>query len=503
MATRCKPVTLTPDIKKRKIPMNPVKKILIIHQDPKIKRRLVIMLADAGYDLRAFVQSDAALEAARTEWFDLALVDADPADKGSEFAVVDALKKVQPTVPIVVVVAQLELPLIVKGIKMGLTDVLPAGSDLRPLLRRINSILRPNQPPSSSEDDLTAKELSEAEAVLQLLGNPSASTLSRDPFNTSDVRLELANSTKDRAELEEKLTRLSLEKTALEAELKTLLDQQADATRIEAERADLGIQREKAATAQQAIDQKAQILATARQELLKERTALEDERRKLNESASQLPAAHKDEAEIARERSELEHAKTKLLAEENRLREEATRLQQEASNIAQERRRWHEDLDLLRVQESNLREYENRLRQLQAQLEADRVNWFSARHQSNSPFQDDAALTSAWEKLQRATELLEAERAVFRDDRLAAREHEADLKRREAKLQEQLAKIAPLASKPTAQPFGPSLGNTPAAMAAAAAAAKASSQSPFEKAKSFLLLRPRTGESKPPLPSNK
>ncbi len=475
--------------------MNPVKKILIIHREPKNKRRLVIMLADAGYDLRAFTASEEALETARTEWFDLALVDADPAERGSEFSAVEALKKVQPTVPVVVVVPQLELPLIVKGIKMGLTDVLPAGNDLRPLLRRINSILRPDTLPSPQENDLTPSELSEAEAALQLIGNPGLA-LSRDPFNTSDVRQELANSTKDRAELEEKFSRLQHEKSALEAELKTLLNQQADATRIDAERSNLSSQREVTVAAQQAIEQKSQALAEARQDLIRERNELEEARRRLD-AATPSDTTSQDAAQLDELRAVLAQTKIKLDAEEQRLREEVTRLQHEATQIAQERRRWHEDLDLLREQESNLREYEGRLRQLQAQLEADRVNWFGSRHQTRSPFQDDAALRGAWEKLQRATELLEAERAVFRDEKLAARENEADLKRRETKLQEQLDRTQPMMSKATNAPFG-HLGNTPAARAAATAAQKATSQSPFEKAKSFLLLRSTTGHTKSP-----
>src|SRR5262245_24529231 len=124
--------------------MNLVKKILIVHGDAKLKRRLVLMLADAGYDLRAYTAGDPALETARVEWFDLALVDAYLTGQPN-FDFVEALKKVQPTVPVVMVVPQLELPLIVKGIRLGLSDVLPTSGDLRPLLRRVNNLLRPNQ----------------------------------------------------------------------------------------------------------------------------------------------------------------------------------------------------------------------------------------------------------------------------------------------------------------------------------------------------------------------
>ena len=465
--------------------MNLVKKILIVHGDAKMKRRLVLMLADAGYDLRAFIQPDVALETARVEWFDLALIDAQLSGT-QDFEFVEALKKIQPTVPVVLVVPQLELPLIVKGIRMGLSDVLPVGQDLRPLLRRVNSLLRVPTSTAKEDESLSPTELAEAEAVLQVLGNPEQGH-STDPFNTPDLRQELMRGAKERAMLESKSGRLEHEKAALEAELKTLLSQNADALRLQTEFADLRSQREMASAAQILIDQKARALAEARSELARERTALEEERRKLTMSTQSVSPFAKTPDEIAKEREELDALRSRLANEEARLRDETARIQHENTQLAQERRRWHEDLDLLREQENNLRDYEARLRQLQAQLEADRVLWFSARPQSRSPFHDDAAVKAAWEKLQRATDLLEAERAVFRDERMAMREVELDLKRREGKIDELSAKLGdqekrlrglpPLSSSSTAAGL---MGGTPPGKG------KAASLAPFERAKSFL-----------------
>jgi len=474
--------------------MNPVKKILVVHGDAKMKRRLVLMLADAGYDIRAFTEGDPALETARAEWFDLALIDS-RMPGATEFEFVESLKKIQPTVPVVLVVQQLELPLIVKGIRMGLSDVLPLGNDLRPLVRRVNSILRRNQQPATEEGALTPGELAEAEAVLQVLANPDIGQ-SNDPFNTPDFRQELLRGAKERAMLESKAERLDHEKTALEAELKTLLSQNADALRLQGEFDELRNQRETAATAQAVIDQKARALAEARSELARERTALEEERRKLAETSQSVSPFAKSADEISRERTELEAHRAKLSAFEARLRDDESRLQHESTQIAQDRRRWHEDLDLIREQEANLRDYEARLRQLQAQLEADRVLWFSARPQSRSPFQDDAAAKAAWEKLQRATDLLEAERAIFRDERMAFREQEAELKRREAKVEELTAKLDEqekrLRGLPpgpvTPHPFvsaSPPAGFTPPATGSKSPM-KVISRAPFEMAKSFL-----------------
>ena len=471
--------------------MNLVKKILVVHGDAKTKRKLVLTLADAGYDLRAFTEGDPALETARNEWFDLALIDA-RMPGATEFEFVEALKKIQPTVPVVLVVQQLELPLIVKGIRMGLSDVIPIGNDLRPLLRRANSILRPNQSALPEDTSLTPTELAEAEAVLQVLANPDIGQ-SNDPFNTPDFRQELLRGARERAALEQKSERLEHEKAALEAELKTLLAQNADALRVQNDLDELRQQRDTAASAQALIDQKARALAEARSELAQERSALEEERRKLAQTSQSVSPFARSADEIARERTELETQRARLAAAEARLHDEETRIQREATQIAQERRRWHEDLDLIREQEANLREYEARLRQLQAQLEADRVLWFSSRPQSRSPFQDDAAVKAAWEKLQRATDLLEAERAIFRDERMAFREQESELKRREARLEELQAKLDEqekrLRGLPPAPATPPPFIATPAFQAAppgAKTSVKAISRAPFEMAKSLL-----------------
>jgi len=469
--------------------MNLVKKILIVHGDAKMKRRLVLLLADAGYDLRSFTEGDPALETGRVEWFDLALVDAYLTGTAN-FDFVEALKKVQPTVPVVMLVPQLELPIIVKGIRMGLSDVLPTSNDLRPLLRRVNNLLRPNQPPAADGETLSTTELAEAEAVLQVLGNPEIGQ-SADPFNTPEIRQEVLKGAKERAALEARVERLAHEKAALEAEMKTFLTQNADAARMQTEFKELRTQREMAAAAQAIIDQKARALVEVRSELDRERSTLEEERKRLAESAKTVTPGGKTAEELAQEKTELDTLRAKLLTDESRQREEAARQQHEATQIAQERRRWHEDLDLLREQETNLREYEARLRQLQAQLEADRVLWFSSRPVSRSPFQDDAAVKAAWEKLQRATDLLEAERAVFRDERMAMRELEAEIKRRETRLgetegrlseQEKRMRGMPVLSTP---PFA-AKGGTPPSVVPAGKSLKMPSRTPFEMAKSLL-----------------
>jgi len=449
--------------------MNVVKKLLIAHADQKIRRRLVLFLADAGYDLRAFGTADAALESARNEWFDLALVDYEISGT-RDFSFVGTLKKIQPTLPVVLFVQQFELSIIVKGIRVGVTDVM-AQNDLASVARRVATLLNPEATPPADNEGVTAAELAEVEIALERISGPGPTTASSasDQPSSSDLSGELLRGAKDRAALEGKNARLEAEKAALEAELKTLLSQIADASRLEVESAELHSQLEIAAAAQAAIDAKARQLAETRAEIARERTALEEERRSVQAKSND---------EIAKEKAECEARRAQQQQQEDRLNEEAARLQHEATKLARERRRWHDDLDLLREQEKNLHDYEARLRQVQAQLEADRVLWFSARGTSSrSPFTDDPALKEAWQKLQRATELLEAERANFRDEKLVFAEREAQLRRREEKLKEQLAKIEERNALPPPEPPEPS------SVAVSVAAVKSITRAPFEVAK--------------------
>ena len=455
--------------------MNLVKKLLIAHGDQKVRRRLVLFLAAAGFDLRAFGTADAALESARNEWFDLALVDYELSGS-RDFAPIEALKKIQPTVPVILCVHKLELPVIVKGIRVGVTDVL-ARDNLSSIVRRAAALLNPDLPEPTEHDVVTADELAEVEAVLdRITGRGAGQGAGSGDHADGDLPSELLRGAKERAMLEAKNARLEIEKSALEAELRTLLSQIDEASHLEADFAELGSQREIAAAAQVAIDEKARKLAEIRGEIARERTALEKQR-------SDAAAADPSDGSLGKDRAELDAWRARLEQEDDRMREEASRLQHESNKIAQERRRWHDDLDQLREQETNLHDYEARLRQVQAQLEADRVLWFSARNTpTRSPFVDDPSLKEAWQKLQRASELLEAERMNFCDEKLAFAEYEAQVKRREEKAKEVVMKNEELHLAPSPAP-----SPVPADVTVGAAtlsAVKSFSRAPFDIAKS-------------------
>jgi len=456
--------------------MNLAKKILIVHGDTAIRRQLVLLLAGTGLDIRAFSTAAAAAEVAHDEWFDLALVAHNLPDT-QDLSFVAALRKIQPTVPVLILVTEIVLALVIQGIRLGVADLLLETDDLRPVVRRIRSLLKLNP---DAVDDVTAEELAQAEAALEkmsVVGDPH----SADPFgaHTQAPAVGLLRVTKEKALLEAQVERLGHERSALEAQLKMLLAQNTELARLPAESAELHSQRELVAAAQTAIDEKARALAGQRAELARERRALADERQKL---AATTPAGSKGEEEIARERAELTEWRLKLIEEAERLQVETSKLQQERMQLALERRRGHEDLDLLRQQEENLRSYEKRLREMQGQLEADRVVWCSTniKQASRSPFTDDAALREAWAKLQRATEILETERSHFREDKLALRDWEKTVKNREEGLSTREGRIAGQEQR-LREAFPPSVVDAPAP------AMRSFTRSPFSTAKAVLL----------------
>lgn len=126
-----------------------------------------------------------------------------------------------------------------------------------------------------------------------------------------------------------------------------------------------------------------------------------------------------------------------------------------AATLAEERMRFQEDQDALREREENLREYEARLRLLQAELETGRGSAHHhiptasrstpslfQRQSSRAPFNDEPALATAWEKLHRAREILEAEQKNLRDDRISIRELEIMVKHRAEEVAEREMRLA-------------------------------------------------------------
>lgn len=370
--------------------MKHVKKLLVVHGDAKARRQLTLLLAGVGFDVRVAQTVDEALEKSQAEIFDLALVEhvMGVEDGGS---CVSRLRKVQPTMPAVLLVRQLDVPLVVAGIRAGVEDVLALSGDMSAVIRRVCALV--GAVDCAPADAATMETLAESESVL--------TSVSSQPDAGAPVPGVSGH------------------------------DEAGAFKAIRQSVADLEGQRQALIAAQELLDAKARAIDCAREELDRDRQRMADER------AAQVASAQSPATDaLAEERESLERRSREVAKEAERVRGEFMRLHQERAQLDAERRRWHDDMDLLREQEGNLRQYEARLREMQARMESDHVKWTSAntRQASVSPFAHEGALKEAWAKLQRATEIFEAERAHLREDRLAFREMEKSLKKREEAL---------------------------------------------------------------------
>ena len=441
--------------------MNFVKKILLAHSDEKTRRTLTLLLAGVGYDVRPCGRAPAALEAARAEWFDLALL-ANPLTETDPVEFVHALRKLQPRIPVLLLVDQLELPSVIQGIRLAVTDVLAPNGDWTRVVRRVHELLRPGE--AAGPGDLTPEELAEVEVILAKFdaGLAEPAPAAGPPAPADNLREELQRLTRERDDIKRTAERLAREKAALEAELKTQQAGPAEHAGMETERAALRSERELVAAAQAAVDEKARALTAAREELNRERAALAAERAQPPAG----PAPAKSEEELARERSLLEDLRLDLQAEELRLREEGTALREGQAALATDRERLAEDLEMLRAQEENLRAYEQHLRQPAAaapapapapEPEPQPVLRVLPRP-SHEPFQRDPScqrdpsLDEAWAKVNRAMDMLEAERRNFTDEKLVMKEERARIQQWEAQLREVAATLEERAQQLNAPP---------------------------------------------------
>lgn len=421
------------------------KKILIAHPDARIRRRSVMLLAAAEFDVRTSSTAQETLDEAKAEWVDLAVLPFEEGDmRGQELA--EELRRTQPTLLVIMTCSQELFAQAVKSVRMGIVDVVPMATDPAPAVAAVCHFFN-----VSPDAEISAEELGKAEAVLDCIGGAPVSA-SRPPFDIegSQHAADQVKEVRKQAVRDREIERLAHERNALEAQLKTLLAQNTDLARIDTQANEIRSQRELISAAQSTIDAKAKALQERRTDLGAQREHLDEERRNLERTTRATAAAA--DSPMDAERARLKAWQKLLTDQAEQLRAEAVLLQQDRAQLAVERRHWHKDLDTLRDQEDNLRRYEARLRDYQARLEADRVGLISAQagaHPQHSDAMEDAAVREAWSKLQRAHDVLDAEKAHLREDRLALKDWEQSLKAKEAKLVERESRIEML-TKPVA-----------------------------------------------------
>lgn len=296
-----------------------------------------MLLVEAGLEVLALEPGPGILPKTRQESFDLVVI-GQSLEGEAGFDLAGQLRDENETLLIVMLLPELQLPLVVRGIREGLTDVLPLHDDPKPLLRRLLGLL------GETVDETPGQlELAEVEATLAAL----------------QPELRVACAARETVDLRERFQQ------ALHA---------------------LDLEREMLVAAQIGVDERARMLADERAALALQRQALANESRR-----------------VVRE--------------------------QEA--LAAEKSLWSATLGDLQTRETNLREYEEKLRWLQNNVGPGTAG--GAQPVSRGTAED---LAKEWADLDKAAACLQAERAVFRDERMVLVDLDRQIRHREARLRE-------------------------------------------------------------------
>jgi DNA-binding response OmpR family regulator len=213
------------------------KKILIIHGDRKVRRMLTFLLADAGFDVRAFAKPSEATALARQELLDLAIVDHETRTK-DKADIIEGLKAVQPTVPIVLLVADPSIQLIINSIRVGVSEIVDKPDNLREVLEKVNALARPGATLGeiADEADLTG--------ALAALGDSAPAEKGAAPVakpadsgaigkQAAELKQQVMRLSKEQGDLEVQTDRAKRELESVRAEVSALESKRTDYEKFE------------------------------------------------------------------------------------------------------------------------------------------------------------------------------------------------------------------------------------------------------------------------------
>jgi DNA-binding response OmpR family regulator len=117
------------------------RRILVIEDDSAIRRGLVDALRFAGYEVMEAGRGDEGLAIASRASFDLMLLDLILPGRAG-FEILEATRRAQPTLPIIILTARGDEADRVKGLRLGADDYVVKPFSVRELLARVEAVLR-------------------------------------------------------------------------------------------------------------------------------------------------------------------------------------------------------------------------------------------------------------------------------------------------------------------------------------------------------------------------
>jgi DNA-binding response OmpR family regulator len=117
------------------------KRVLVIEDDAAIRRGLADALQFAGYEVLQAANGDEGMAQAVRATFDLLLLDLILPGR-SGFEILETLRTVRPTLPVIILTARGEEADRVRGLRLGADDYVVKPFSVRELLARVEAVLR-------------------------------------------------------------------------------------------------------------------------------------------------------------------------------------------------------------------------------------------------------------------------------------------------------------------------------------------------------------------------
>jgi DNA-binding response OmpR family regulator len=116
-------------------------RVLLIEDDPAIRRGIVDALRFAGYGTLEAARGDQGLALARSAEFDLLLLDL-VLPGGDGFGILAEVRRLRPTLPVIILTARGEEADRIRGLRDGADDYVVKPFSVRELLARVEAVLR-------------------------------------------------------------------------------------------------------------------------------------------------------------------------------------------------------------------------------------------------------------------------------------------------------------------------------------------------------------------------
>ncbi len=133
---------------------SPLRRIVLVEDEPALRENYIIALSRAGFDVYGYPDAQSALEAVRQRLPDAAIIDIGLGrDSEAGFDLCRSLRELSARLPILFLTARDSELDVISGLRLGADDYLTKDISLAQLVARVNTVLRRVEAFSESEAD--------------------------------------------------------------------------------------------------------------------------------------------------------------------------------------------------------------------------------------------------------------------------------------------------------------------------------------------------------------